>query len=119
MRLIPDCIRDILLYVEENTDSDRESVDFKNLCDSLNYDKNTLDYHIRKLHSAELFDEVYYASNAIIFISSLSWNGHCYVDNIRDSKAWNLTKKATSKVSSVSMPILIEVAASIIKKLIF
>ena len=119
MRLNPDCIRDILLYVEENTDSERNCVEFSDICEALKFDMNTLDYHIRKLHSAELFDDVYYSDDTIDFVTSLSWEGHSYTDNIRDSKAWSMTKSATSKVSSVSVSILSEIAATMVKKLIF
>lgn len=114
MRLNPDCIRDILLFVEENTDFENNDVDASVLVESLiKYDKNTLFYHINKMNSAKLFDEVEYCENELIYISSLSWTGHAYLDNIRDNNIWAKTKSAVGKLSSISLPILIQKAADI------
>ncbi|MDM0609580.1 DUF2513 domain-containing protein [Clostridium perfringens] len=114
MRLNPDCIRDILLFVEENTDFENTDVDASVLVESLiEYDENTLFYHIIKMNSAKLFDKVEYCENELIYISSLSWTGHAYLDNIRDNNIWAKTKSAVGKLSSISLPILIQKAADI------
>ena len=114
MRLNLDCIRDILLFIEENTDFENTDVDASDLVEALNkYDKNTLFYHINKMHSAKLFDSIDYCENELLYISSLSWTGHAYLDNIRDNTVWDKTKAAIGKLSSVSFPILIQKAADI------
>ena len=114
MRLNHDCIRDILLYVESNTDDEKICISSKELITALSqYDKNTLFYHIRRMDTAELFDNVYYSEDEPDLISNLSWTGHNYIDNIRDDKIWNKTKAAASKLVSVSFPILIQKAADI------
>ena len=118
MRLNPDCIRDILLYIEENTNSKKPYIVFKTICLALDYDADTIDYHIRKLDSANLFDDVAYGNNTISCISSLSWEGHSYIDNIRDPKVWKSIKKSTGKFASISMPILVQLAANHITKLL-
>lgn len=114
MRLNHDCIRDILLYIEANTDDDISCISCDTLLEALSkYDKNTLFYHIRRMDTANLFDSVYYSENEPELISNLSWDGHHYIDNIRDDKIWSKTKAAASKLASVSLPILIEKAADI------
>lgn len=113
MRLNHDCIRDILLFVEENTDDIKESVSSDELLESLPYDKNTLFYHIRRMDDANLFDDVDYFGDGIGLVSNLSWNGHCYIDNIRDLTIWEKVKSSANKLVSVSLPILIEKAAEI------
>lgn len=114
MRLNPDCIRDILLFVEENTDFENTDVDASVLVESLiEYDENTLFYHIIKMNSAKLFDNVEYCENELLYISSLSWTGHAYLDNIRDNNIWAKTKSAVGKLPSISLPILIQKAADI------
>ncbi|EOU2128083.1 DUF2513 domain-containing protein [Clostridium perfringens] len=114
MRLNPDCVRDILLFVEDNTDYEKDCVSSDELLSALShYDRNTLFYHISKMDSAELFDDVYYSDDEINLISSLSWLGHSYLDNIRDNSIWSKTKSALGKLSSVSLPILIQKAADI------
>lgn len=113
MRLNPDCVRDILLFVEDNTDYEKDCVTLNELLSELPYNENTLSYHISKMDSAELFEEVYYSGDGIDLISSLSWLGHSYLDNIRDNSIWSKTKSALGKLSSVSLPILIQKAADI------
>ncbi|MDK0862826.1 DUF2513 domain-containing protein [Clostridium perfringens] len=114
MRLNPDCIRDILLFVEDNTDYEKDCVSSDEILAALpNYDKNTLFYHINKMYSAELFDDVYYSDDEVDLVSSLSWTGHAYLDNIRDNNLWAKTKSAAGKFASISLPILIQKAADI------
>ena len=114
MRLNHDCIRDILIYVESNTDDNKICVSSDELLNALpKYDKNTLFYHIRRIDSAGLFDKICYADNEPKLISNLSWNGHDYIDNIRDDKVWAKTKAAANKITSVSLSVLIKKAADI------
>ncbi len=119
MRLNPDCIRDILLYVEENTDAKIESVNVDSLHEKLSkYDSNTLFYHIRKMDSANFFDDVYYADNEPQEISSLSWHGHEFIENIREDKNWNETKSIAKKIGSQSVTALTNIASNLIAALI-
>ena len=62
MRLNPDCIRDILLYIESKTDSQIGFVNFEELVNDLNtYDENTLHYHVDQVLSYGLVHDVKYA----------------------------------------------------------
>lgn len=60
------------------------------------------------------------ASNKLflIAIGSPTFEGHKYLDNIRDPEVWKQTKKATSKFVSVSIDVLSSVAASVITKML-
>ena len=118
MRLNHDCIRDILLYIEDNTESVSIVIDFCDLCSHLNYEQTILDYHIRKLDQANLFDDVAYSDDTIEYISSLSWNGHNYASNVRDPKVWNGIKKSLGTISSVSLPILMKYSSDYLIKLL-
>lgn len=117
MRLNHDCIRDILLYVEENITYDIESVDVENLISkfSSKYDKDTINYHIRQIGNASLVEKVFYSEDSPKFISDLTWEGHEYIDNIRDPKVWTKLKASTKNLASVSLPLLIEKAPDIVK----
>lgn len=116
MRLNNDCIREILLYIEEHTDYECCFVDVDNIVDHLNYDKNTIYYHIKMISQAKLVDNVLFADMRPYEVSNLSWNGHQYLDNIRDNKVWSMIKEHTNKLSSVSLQILISLAPKIIEK---
>lgn len=117
MRLNHDCIRDILLYIEENTTYSNFSVIADDLMEYLNskYDAETINYHIRQIHQAKLVDDVNYPEGLPHEISSLSWQGHEYIDNIRDNKVWKKLKDTSKNLASVSLPVLIKMAPDVIK----
>ncbi|WP_058953190.1 DUF2513 domain-containing protein [Clostridium tyrobutyricum] len=117
MRLNHDCIRDILLYIEENITDSKPIIEADEILAYLQhkYDIDTINYHIRQIDKAKLVDKVSYAENVPYFICDLSWDGHVYVDNIRDNKIWNKLKDATKHLTSVSLPVLIEKAPDIAK----
>lgn len=116
MRLNPDCIRDILLYVEENINKQNNRIMVTNLISFLKpkYDEYTVNYHIIQLNDTGLFKRVVIADDNIpILITDLSYEGHTYINNIRDNKIWDKIKTLTKGVSSLSMPILIEYAKTV------
>ncbi|MGN9161248.1 DUF2513 domain-containing protein [Clostridium sulfidigenes] len=116
MRLNNDCIRDILLYIEANTDYEKSCINSDVLVKDLKYDKNTIFYHICMIRQARLVDNVSFADNEPKLISRLSWQGHQYLDNIRDNKVWRLLKEKTSKLSSVSLSLLIQLAPTVLQQ---
>lgn len=119
MRLDHDCIRDILLYIEENTTDEHCFVNCEKLIgDLFKYDEDTINYHVRKIHQAGLVDTVSYGDGVPQDISSLSWDGHSYVDNIRDNKVWSAVKERTKGLASVTFSIIVECAKSEVKKLL-
>lgn len=116
MRLNNDCIREILLYIEENTTYTKSAINVDNLVNNLNYDEETIFYHVSLISQANLVDRVTFADNRPFFISKLSWEGHQYIDNIRDTKAWTFIKSKTEKLSSISLSLLIQLAPELIKQ---
>lgn len=116
MRLNHDCIRDILLYVEENINEQNNKIAVGGLIKSMDskYDAFTIKYHIIQLNQAGMFTHAIIADGNIpLFIMDLSWEGHSYVDNIRDNKVWAKVKSSTKAIASISMPILIEYAKTV------
>lgn len=117
MRLNHDCIRDILLYIEDNSTDQYPYVDGDELISSLasKYDADTINYHVRQIDKANLVDKVMYAENVPHLICDLSWEGRHFLDNIRDIRVWNKLKAVSKGLVSVSLPILIEKAPDIVK----
>ena len=116
MRLNPDCIRDILLYVEKNTTYEYPFISAEDLISRLKqYDRDTINYHIKIVHEGNLIDTVNYRNNLPLDISSLSWKGHEYIDTIRDDRIWEKLKDSTKDIASVSLPLLIKLAEDVIK----
>ena len=119
MRLNPDCIRDILLYIESQTDSEIDSVEFEELIDNLtDYDENTLHYHVNQISKSDLVDSVFYADDKPLFISDLSPEGHEFLSNVRSNTNWNKTKEIAKNVGSSPINSLKEIAVSVISELI-
>ncbi|MDU4320878.1 MAG: DUF2513 domain-containing protein [Clostridium sp.] len=119
MRLNPDCIRDILLYIESKTDSEIDSIDFEDLVADLNsYDENTLHYHVNQLLNFNLVHDVEYSANKPELIFDLSPLGHNFLADIRSDNLWNHTKTVASKVGSVSLDALIKISTGVLTQVI-
>lgn len=122
MKLDNDCVRDLLLYIEENTNlSDDIYIESVN---DLNYSTETLLYTSIKLKEANFInaeiEQTYDQENGgySIAVFSLTWQGHKFLDNIRDSGVWKTTKGIVSSFTSVSLGIIENVAAQVITNII-
>ena len=118
MRLNYDCIRDILLYIEKHTTYKCSTVDTNSLIKHFKnkYDTDTIYYHIRMISQADLVDDVEWADDAPIFVSGLSWNGHQYIDSIRDDGIWKSVKEDIKPLKSVPLNIIIQIGTLLIKR---
>ncbi|MSE09500.1 DUF2513 domain-containing protein, partial [Lactobacillus salivarius] len=94
MKLDHDLVRCILLAIEESEDI--TGINEDKLLDYLkkhgNYDnRNNIAYTVLKLKEANFIDgNVKWASNspAWIMAGNLTYEGHKFLDNIRDDKVW-------------------------------
>jgi len=120
MKLNPDCIRDILLTVEENTDHQRRMVYHKGdkfpLLNS--YCSNEVVYHIQQCDYAGYFIGFQKYIGGAYRINDLSPKAHEFLANIRSDENWAETKVIAEKSGSLSIPILQSVASSLIVKAI-
>ena len=117
MKLNNDCVRDCLLFLEEQPDRFKDYVSNVSIKD---YSHDELAYTFAKLLDAEYInagDASTYEGRDLI-IGELTWTGHQFLDNIRDNIVWKKTKEVSKKFSSVSISILTDVAANIIKNMI-
>lgn len=116
MKLNKDCIRDLLIYLEDNLSyTHRISTGSLSLKD---YTRDELVYTVERLSEAGFINSCKISSGPCTptyFVLSLTYNGHQFLDTIRDDKIWKNTKIATSKLASVSIPIFQEIASSLIK----
>lgn len=111
MRLNPDCIRSILLTVEDKCDFDtpweynRDNFESEYLAE---YSHKEILYHIKQAEESGLLQGVhYYDGGDDVIICDLTPTGHEFLANIRSDSIW---KKVISKASGASLPILLEVA---------
>jgi len=118
LKLNHDCVRDTLLYLEENLKLD----------DSLNcfqisipkYNSEDIVYTIQKLSDGNLINVIDCSTlgGYSCIITSLTFKGHEYLDNIRDSKVWKQTKSIISKIASVSLDVTSKVAAQVVSNIL-
>lgn len=120
MKLNPDCIRDILLTVEDNT-SFGEFLEFE---DSSNYKylssytNDEVLYHIKQCELSGLLTKVSWFLGGSCLIHDLSPYGHEFLANIRSNTNWNKTKEITKKVGTTSLNAIIQIASNVISELI-
>lgn len=122
MKLDNNCVRDLLLYIEEETDLS-ESICIESI-PNLSYSADDLLYTAMKLQEAGYVnadvERTYDIENGgySITVFDLTWQGHKFLDNIRDNAVWKTTKGIVSKFSSVSLGIIESVAAQVITNMI-
>lgn len=119
MKLNHECVRDIVIALE--------SLEINEILTSSNfseheilqkYDLDEVFYTVEKLDEAGFINvSIAKMSGGINFkAKSLTWYGHQFIDNIRDDTIWKKTKQKAGKVvSSVSLPVLSELASSVLK----
>lgn len=121
MRLDQDCVRDLLLELESKLSFNQPIFidDFKELETVSSYGYEISVYALLKMIEAKFVNaNVTYAGDEIyqLAISSLTWDGHQFLDTIRDHEVWKETKAATKKLSSVSLSIISTLATEFLKK---
>ena len=119
MKLNQDCIRDLLLYLEENLKIN-DYLSISNIA-LKNYSSEELLYTADKLCEAGYLKcsrKVYDNTDLMIFVSSITYTGHQFLDNIRDDKVFAKTKSVLSSFKSVSIEIISETASKVVTNLI-
>lgn len=117
MRLKQDCIRDILLGLEEELDY-LQSIGKDELLslDRLSHHRTEDSlYTVSKLREAGFLNVSYYlGGNFRIF--DITYEGHQFLENIRDPEIWAKTKQAAGKVGGVSLSVLGEIALGFVRQ---
>lgn len=121
MKLNQDCVREILLFIEEKQ-KPSQSLYIENIITSLKskgYTEDEIKYALSKLDETPYvnFDLTEYNGLVLGGISSaLTWEGHQFLDNIRNKTTWeNVKSNIKEKVGNASITIIAAVAESYIK----
>lgn len=121
MKLNPDCIRDILLTVEDTISFgtymhiDSEHNNYPLLT---KYELDYTLYHIQQCELSGLLTKVSWFMGPGCLIYDLSPEGHEFLANIRSEENWSKTKEVAAKVGSFSLDVLTKIAVSVISSLI-
>lgn len=121
MKLLEDNVRSVLLDMEDHMKL-HEDWQNRDLMDASERTKINIDDYVYTIDN--LLDGGYILGKRlgtmgdgdIYMIKSLSFSGHQFLDTVRSPEIWRQTKNVTSKVGSVTVEILSQVATNIISK---
>ena len=123
MRLNPDYVRDILLFIEKELDYEdaenqtphihKEITDGQLVSNQYfsTYNKQELSYALEQLIKEGFIDlaakpNIHNGNINIARIIGLTWQGHELLDNIRDNTVWDAVKKKAVKFGGLSISAL-------------
>lgn len=126
MKLNHDCIRDVMIYIEDNCIYEDDDCGNRSIHSRVFYEIT----HDEKLSSRYTEDEIRYVVAQLYFedmiiatmtpetlnfirfeVDSLSFKGHEFLDNIKDDTIWKKTKKFVGEhLNSASLAIIGNVA---------
>jgi hypothetical protein len=119
MKIDPDLVRTILLKVETDDLGKDEKIDL----DLPGHDYEQVNYHVGQLIQAgylqgystpDLDDE-----SLRFEVTAMTWNGHQYIETIRDNRIWSKTKSAIAeKGGAMTIEILTAVAIQMAKQVV-
>lgn len=116
MRLNPDCMRDVLLVAEEHVPLNG-SLSMGNLLSLLpSYSKDELTYTCLKLNEGNLLNVLKMNSDnatSVANISDITYEGHQFLENIRNQSTWETVKQKLSLLGSSSVPVIVSVASQL------
>jgi hypothetical protein len=114
MRRDMDLVRNILLATEADEGDPRGWIKLE-----LSADPSLLAYHVQLLDEAGLLvaqDLQHLGPGGYRFLPKrLTWEGHEYVDNIRDPEVWRKAKEGAAGVGGFSLEMLGALARGLIK----
>lgn len=122
MKLNPDCIRDILMDIEDETSFGKyyeytpTSVDPESRV--AKYDSNTILYHIKQCELSGYFTDVHWYYDPSCMVIDITPSAHEFLANIREDTNWNKTKEIAKTVGSNSLDALKQIASGVISAII-
>jgi hypothetical protein len=112
-----DLIRHLLLFVANDPRFDGLSMLSPEIPSDFGVDHYSLDqvtYHIGLLIEAGFLKGA--VGPVVPYVSRLTWQGHEFLDDIRDQTIWVKTKERIHGLSSVALSVVSEIAKAEIKK---
>lgn len=127
MKLNPDCIRDTLLYLEDNLEIENNhkftKIELRQLQEQLTqYTPEDIFYSVYNLHRIHFIEgKISDINDMKMFfctINNITWNGHQFLNTIRPKTVWEATKSGASKLGIMSMSALSTLAMKIAEAVI-
>jgi hypothetical protein len=123
MKLNHDCVRDLLLVIEEeatlNTVLNQDSLLSHDRLKT--YSEDDFYYSFLKVKEAGFIngDARILHDFRTVVVKSLTYEGHLFLDNIRDNTAWEGAKKKAGKsLASISLSLMSELSNAYVKSVL-
>ena len=122
MKLNVDCMRDILLTMESYSYGEVSDID--TLHDALpNYTEEEISYACLKMDEAGFIDILSADMTGsfiptVVQVTDITYEGHQFLENIRQQNIWNKTKETAKKLGSFSISALQAISQQIILNMI-
>lgn len=133
MKLNPDCIRDVLLYLEENLkieDGSFSTISLHTLQKNLTqYSKEDVFYSVYNLKEIHFIEGIFRgADNSEMYVchvNNITYAGHQFLNTVRPQSVWDKTKTIAGKVGvhtlgfleSVAHDVAVELAKQLVNNL--
>ena len=122
MKLNYDCVRSVLLTVEKSKTIDEElninPVTVETIFEQLpKYEDSEILYTIEKLKEAGYINAaLHFAAGHFIdgTVSSITYSGHEYLDNIREPEVWRKVKTMLKNAGAITLPLISQAAQMLI-----
>lgn len=122
MKLNYDCVRSALLTVEKSKTIDEElninPVTVETIFEQLpKYEDSEILYTIEKLKEAGYINAaLHFAAGHFIdgTVSSITYSGHEYLDNIREPEVWRKVKAMLKNAGATTLPLISQAAKMLI-----
>ncbi|WP_426458447.1 DUF2513 domain-containing protein [Staphylococcus nepalensis] len=121
MKLNFECVRDLLLEIEEikTYKKDLRISDLHNLAVNEKYSYEDIEYSLLKLKQADFLKvTVTERSNSlsVVSVGNITWSGHEFLDNVRDNETWSKVKDIASKGTNMSITLMGKLAFQYLAK---
>lgn len=128
MKINPDCIRDVLLYLEEELtiniyDKNFNAITLSQVTENFReqYSEEDIWYTIYNLVQIRFLEGKFQDAGkhkmSICDIENISWNGHQFLNTVRPTSIWNATKQKAKQIGGMSVHGLSLISGAIIQGL--
>lgn len=125
MKLNHDCIRTLLIYLEENLEAKENGlprglklghIEDESLTA---FSQEDIYYSAKKLVEAKYIEVMNKeVAPRVMMINEITWDGHQYLDSIRDPKVWREIKNRTKDLSGITIEIVKSLGIEITKQML-
>ena len=119
MKLNYDCIRDVLLYLEENLELNN-SIYLENI--KLDYSSDDIYYSVQKLEEISYINARIIKADGVAILDAIIFDitfyGHEFLNTIRPKTVWEKTKDISGKLGTKSISAITQIASQIAAQLI-